>query len=33
VVLKFPGGEWTFKGLDYVIGFAHPNFYFHKTTA
>lgn len=33
VVLKFPGGEWTFKGLDYVVGFAHPNFYFHKTTA
>lgn len=33
VVLKFPGGEWTFKGREYVIGFAYPNFYFHKTTA
>jgi hypothetical protein len=33
IVLKFPGGEWTFKGQAYVIGFAHPNFYFHVTTA
>ncbi len=33
VVLKFPGGEWPFKGIAYVVGFAHPNFYFHLTTA
>jgi hypothetical protein len=33
VVLKFPGGEMPFKGQAYVIGFAHPNFYFHMTTA
>ena len=33
VVLKFPGGEWPFKGIAYVLGFAHPNFYFHLTTA
>lgn len=33
VVLKFPGGEMPFKGLQYVLGFAHPNFYFHLTTA
>lgn len=33
VVLKFPGGEWPFKGIAYVIGFAQPNFYFHLTTA
>jgi hypothetical protein len=33
IVLKFPGGEWPFKGQAYVIGFAHPNYYFHLTTA
>ena len=33
VVLKFPGGEWPFKGLAYVTGFALPNFFFHVTTA
>jgi hypothetical protein len=33
VVLTFPGGSWPFKGLNYVIGFAHPNFYFHLTMA
>ncbi|HYC74310.1 DUF1993 domain-containing protein [Brevundimonas sp.] len=33
VVLKFPGGEWPFKGQGYVIGFALPNFFFHLTTA
>ena len=33
VVLKFPGGEWPFKGKAYVIGFALPNFFFHLTTA
>jgi hypothetical protein len=33
VVLKFPGGEWPFKGQAYVTGFALPNFFFHVTTA
>jgi hypothetical protein len=33
VVLKFPGGEWPFKGRAYVTGFALPNFFFHVTTA
>lgn len=33
VVLKFPGGEWPFKGQTYVTGFALPNFFFHVTTA
>ena len=33
VVLKFPGGEWPFKGQGYVIGFALPNFFVHVTTA
>lgn len=33
VVLKFPGGEWPFKGQGYVIGFAIPNFFFHVSTA
>jgi uncharacterized protein len=33
VVLKLPNGELAFQGLPYVLGFAHPNFYFHLTTA
>lgn len=33
VVLKFPGGEWPFRGQGYVIGFALPNFFFHVSTA
>lgn len=33
VVLKFPGGEWPFRGQAYVVGFALPNFFFHVTTA
>lgn len=33
VVLKFPGGEWPFRGQAYVTGFALPNFFFHVTTA
>lgn len=33
IVLKFPGGEWPFKGQAYVVGFALPNFFFHLTTA
>ena len=33
VVLKFPGREMRFSGLDYLTHFALPNFYFHLTTA
>ncbi len=33
IVLQFPGVELKFKGLDYLLGFAVPNFYFHSTTA
>lgn len=33
VVLKFPGGEWPFKGQAYVVGFALPNVFFHLSTA
>jgi uncharacterized protein len=33
VVLQLPSGNLTFKALDYVIGFAIPNFYFHVTAA
>jgi len=33
VVLKFPKGEFKFAGRDFLLGFAHPNFYFHVTTA
>jgi hypothetical protein len=32
VVLKFPGGEMSFTGQAYLLGFALPNFYFHVTT-
>ena len=33
VVLKFPNGEFKFPGRDFLLGFVHPNFYFHVTTA
>jgi uncharacterized protein len=33
IVLKLGGREMTFKGTQYLLGFAHPNFYFHVTTA
>lgn len=33
ILLQFPGVEFKFKGLDYLLGFAIPNFYFHSTTA
>jgi hypothetical protein len=33
IELKFPQGSLTFDGLDYLTGFALPNFYFHMTTA
>ncbi len=33
IVLKLRGEEVKFAGLQYLLGFAHPNFYFHVTTA
>ena len=33
ITLKFPQGEMTFTGRDFLTGFALPNFYFHITTA
>lgn len=33
VVLRTPGGEHAFEGLDYLTGFALPNLYFHVATA
>lgn len=33
VILKTPGGDLPFKGLQYLTGFAMPNFFFHVTTA
>ncbi|MEK6245269.1 MAG: DUF1993 family protein [Pseudomonadota bacterium] len=32
VVLKLQGKDVPFKGLQYLLGFAWPNFYFHATT-
>ena len=33
IVLKLSGQEVKFNGLQYLLGFAHPNFYFHVTAA
>jgi hypothetical protein len=34
VVLRFPNGTgYRFRGVDYLTGFALPNFLFHVTTA
>jgi len=33
IVLKFRSGEVKFKGMQYLLGQALPNFYFHATTA
>lgn len=33
IVLRLGGREQTFKGLQYLLGFAQPNFYFHVTAA
>lgn len=33
VILKMRSGEMQFKGQDYLLHFALPNFYFHVTTA
>src|SRR3954470_1810711 len=33
IVLKMRAGDMKFTGLQYLLGFAYPNFYFHLTTA
>lgn len=33
IVLKSPTREMRFTGLNYLLNFAMPNFYFHNTTA
>jgi hypothetical protein len=33
IVLKMRGQDVKFSGLQYLLGSAHPNFYFHVTTA
>jgi hypothetical protein len=33
IVMKMPIGTLSFKGADYLNGWALPNFYFHYTTA
>jgi hypothetical protein len=33
IVLAMRSGERRFKGLQYLLGHAYPNFYFHVTTA
>jgi hypothetical protein len=33
VVLKLQGKDVPFKGMQYLLGFAWPNFYFHVATA
>jgi len=33
IVLKIRGQDVNYIGMQYLLGFAHPNFYFHVTTA
>jgi hypothetical protein len=33
IVLKIRGQDVKYTGMQYLLGFAHPNFYFHVTTA
>ena len=33
IAFKLGGRELAFKGMDYLLGFALPNFYFHLVTA
>ena len=33
IVLPMRSGERRYKGVQYLLGFAYPNFYFHITTA
>jgi len=32
-VVKLGANEVKFNGMQYLLGHAHPNFYFHVTTA
>ncbi len=33
IVMKLRGQDMKFTGMQYLLGFAYPNFYFHVTTA
>lgn len=33
LTIKLGKQEFTFTGMQYLLNFAHPNFYFHLTTA
>ena len=33
IPMKLGGKDVTFKGMQYLLGHAHPNFYFHVATA
>ena len=33
VTLRLGGKDVTYTGMQYLLGFAYPNFYFHVTTA
>ncbi len=33
ITLKLGKQDYTFKGMQYLLNFAHPNFYFHATSA
>jgi uncharacterized protein len=33
IVLTLGGKETKYSGMQYLLGFVHPNFYFHVTTA
>lgn len=33
ITLQLPKSRLTFSGIDYLLNFVHPNFYFHVTTA
>jgi len=33
IVMKLGKQDYTFKGMQYLLNFAYPNFYFHATTA
>jgi hypothetical protein len=33
IVMKTPRGDLTFTGLQYLLGFSLPNFFFHATAS
>ena len=33
IVVKLGKQDYTFKGMQYLLNFTYPNFYFHATTA